>query len=303
MKAVITGATGAIGIALIKELIEEKNEILVITRKESNRNENLPISPHIKILYATLSELCELNVSNHEEYDVFYHLAWDGTVGESRNNLVKQCDNIKYTIDAVELAQKLGCKTFIGVGSQAEYGRSSEVLLPDTKANPENGYGVAKLCAGKMANLKANEYGMRFCWVRVLSVYGPNDRMQSLVMSTIQKVRNKQPVLCTKGEQLWDYLYSGDAAEALYLLGENENATGIYVLGSGESMPLKNFINTICSIVNPDAEVVFGAIPYSKNQVMCLKADITRLQKDVGWKPRTKFIDGIKMTLEYLQKV
>ena len=55
-------------------------------------------------------------------FDTFYHIAW-GYTGAARNKSTRlQSKNIDYTLDAVEAAAKLGCKRFIGAGSQAEYG-------------------------------------------------------------------------------------------------------------------------------------------------------------------------------------
>lgn len=298
MKAVITGATGAIGVALINKLIQEGNEVLVITRKESKRNVNIPKNENVNIVFSALNELAGLEINGG--YDVFYHLAWDGTVGADRNNAKKQCDNVRYTIDAVRLAHRLGCQTFIGVGSQAEYGRVCEPLNSKTATFPENGYGMAKLCAGQLSSLEAKSLGLRHIWVRVLSVYGPYDGMQSVVMSTINKVRNGEPIECTKGEQIWDFLYSEDAANALHLLGKSNLDKKIYVLGSGEGKPLSSYIEEICNMLNAKSKPVFGAIPYSPNQVMFLQADIRELQVDVGWKPTTSFKEGVLKTARYL---
>ena len=251
-------------------------------------------------MYASLDELSKLEPQNTDKYDVFYHLAWDGTVGAERNNPSKQTDNVRFAIDAVDLASRFGCDTFVGVGSQAEYGRIDRKLTPTTPTYPENGYGIAKLCAGQMTALQAKKYEMRHIWVRVLSIYGPYDGMQSMVMSTIGKAIRGETVLCTKGEQIWDYLYSSDAAEALYLLGEKQEAKGVYVLGSGESRLLSDYIKDICKIANPQAKIDFGAIPYSDNQVMFLTADVTRLKEDVNWSPATDFSDGIRKTVDYL---
>lgn len=296
MKIVITGATGTIGMALINKAINENVEVLVIARKDSKRNINLPKSPLVKVKYSTLDELSGFDLDT-KDYDVFYHLAWDGTVGAERNDLVKQCANVKYAIDAVNLADRLGCKTFIGVGSQAEYGRVSRPLLEETNTNPENGYGIAKLCAGKMTEIQASKLGIRHIWVRVLSIYGPHDGSQSLVMSTINKAKINEPILCTKGEQIWDYLYSGDAADALYLLAKCKNARGVYVLGSGVARPLSDYITDIRDTVNPNAKIEFGAIPYSEKQVMFLVASVEKIKRDTGWEPKTDFCSGIKQIL------
>ena len=54
---------------------------------------------------------------------MFYHFGWDGTFGNSRNNMYGQNLNVKYALDAVKAAKATGCHTFVGAGSQAEYGR------------------------------------------------------------------------------------------------------------------------------------------------------------------------------------
>lgn len=69
-------------------------------------------------------------------------LAGIGTFGNSRNNMYGQNLNVKYALDAVEAAFALGCDTFIGAGSQAEYGRYEGSLNESVPAFPENGYGL-----------------------------------------------------------------------------------------------------------------------------------------------------------------
>lgn len=89
-----------------------------------------------------------------------------------------------------------------------------------------------------------NETCRRFWnyWVRILSVYGPNDNAGSMVMSTVRKLKNGETPQFTKGEQKWDYLYSGDAARAFRLLAEKGQSGKVYVLGSGNVKPLSEYI-------------------------------------------------------------
>lgn len=293
-RAVITGATGAIGTALIKELIKQNIEVLVLCREGSERNENIPVSNLVVKKYCDLEQLCSVENDTGKEYDVFYHFAWAGTTGNARNDMLLQNLNVKYALDAVNAAKRFGCKMFIGAGSQAEYGRVEGVLKPDTPTNPETGYGIAKLCAGQMTRQLALQVGLKHIWVRVLSVYGPNDTPNSMVMSTINKLKQNLVPEFTKGEQMWDYLYSGDAARAFYLLGEKGKDGKTYVLGNGKAQPLKEYIKTIQSVVNPDCEIKLGVIPYADKQVMHLEADISDLKKDVGFEPNMDFEEGIK---------
>lgn len=296
-RAIITGATGAIGTALIEELTSAGIEVLVFAREGSQRNRNIKTHPLVKTKYCSLNQLAEVENDTGKQYDVFYHFAWAGTSGMSRNDMYMQNLNVKYALDAVGAAKRFGCNAFIGAGSQAEYGRVEGMLKTNTPAFPEMGYGYAKLCAGQMTRDYASQMGIRHIWVRILSVYGPNDGAQSMIMSTIYKLRNGIVPEFTKAEQMWDYLYSGDAARALRLLGDKGIDRKVYVLGSGTARPLADYIQDIRSVVNPDCEIALGAIPYSKKQVMYLCADVSELQRDIGWNTDVDFKAGIRLIL------
>lgn len=297
-KAIISGATGAIGTALIRLLISEGVQVMVLCRQDSKRISNIPADLAVEIRYCGLDQLCELKNETDETYDAFFHLAWEGTSGAGREDMYLQNDNIKHTLDAVYAAHRFHCKIFVGAGSQAEYGRTSVRLNASTPAFPESGYGMAKLCAGQMSRSLARQLGLKHIWMRVLSVYGPNDGGQSLVMSVIHALQNGETPRCTKGEQQWDYLYSEDAARAFYLAAERGKNGKIYTLGSGKVRPLAEYIREIRDVVAPDLEVDLGAIPYNPGQVMYLCADTEDLEKDTGWKSTVEFKTGIRRTAE-----
>lgn len=297
-RVVISGATGAVGIALINEMISHEIKVLILTHKGSKRNEFIPKHPLVSTMDCSLEDM-QYTYANgsDEEYDAFYHLAWAGTTGNDRNDMYLQNQNVKYALDAVELAHRMHCKVFIGTGSQAEYGRFEGKLTETTPTFPENGYGIAKLCAGQMTRERAHQLGMRQIWARILSVYGPYDGKQSMIMSSINKLLKGERASFTKGEQMWDYLYSKDAARALYLLGQRELA-GVYCLGSGNARPLKEYIMEMRNQISPDSEVGIGDIPYAVGQVMYLCADISKLQKDTGFEVTYGFKQGIREILE-----
>lgn len=300
-RAIITGATGVIGTALIKELIKNDVELLVLLRQGSPKNERIPDHPLITKKYCSLGELSEFQNDTAKKYDVFYHFAWGATSSDNRNNLYAHADNIRYALDAVSVAKRFGCEMFIGAGSQAEYGRHDSALNPNTPCFPENGYGMAKLCAGQMTREYAHQFGIKHIWTRILSVYGPNDGESTMISSLINKLKNNETPLLTKGEQVWDYLYSDDAARAFRLLGEKGIDGKTYVIGSGEARSLKEYMTTIRDVVCPDAQLEFGAIPYSEKQVMYLCANIFDLENDIGWKPKVSFEDGINKTIKLIR--
>ena len=293
MRAIITGATGAVGTALINELIDYGVEILVFCREGSMRNSLIPNHPLVSKKTCALNQLSDIQNDTGKEYDIFYHFAWDGTTGSARNDMYLQNKNVSYSLDAVSAAKRFGCRTFVGAGSQAEYGRVEDKLRPETPVFPESGYGIGKLCEGQMTREYAHQLGMRHIWVRILSVYGPNDSAQSMIMSTINKLKVGAVPQFTKGEQMWDYLYSGDAARAFRLVWEKGIDGKVYVLGSGEARPLADYINDIKNVVSPESKINLGDIPYSDKQVMYLCADIEELEVDTGWRARVSFLEGI----------
>ena len=179
--AVVTGPTGAIGMALCRRLLTAGMTVYAVCRPGSPRAAALPQHPALyrvdcdAAALDTLPERLAGRAGEGGSADAFFHLAWAHTIGPGRNDMPAQIENIRHTVMAVRAGAKLGCRVFVGVGSQAEYGRTRGKLCPDTPAFPETGYGMAKLCAGQMARAECRALGMAGIWTRVLSVYGPHD--------------------------------------------------------------------------------------------------------------------------------
>ena len=325
-RAVVTGPTGAVGRALLKRLLSEGIEVLTLCRPGSGRSADIPDHPLLTKAEAGLEDYAalaeredafgelggyapgEAGLNREKPWDVFYHLAWEGTTGAERNDVTLQLSNAAHALDAVRLAKRLGCTAFIGAGSQAEYGRCEGTLKPDTPAFPQTGYGMAKLAAGQMSRLLCAQLELRHVWARILSVYGPWDTERSRVMSAIEALLyGKKPSL-TKGEQRWDYLYSEDAAEALYLLGDRGQDGKIYCLGSGSAKKLREYmmqirdaVSALTGVSKEKLPLGIGELPYAKDQVMYLCADIADLRRDTGFSPRWTFDAGIRKTAEFVK--
>lgn len=301
-RAVITGASGMIGVALARQCTAAGEEVLAICHRGSSKNEVLRRLNGVEVLETDLDEYARLAGEQWEKsYDTFYHLAWAGTAGQARNDMALQTDNIRYTLDAVELADRMGCRTFVGVGSQAEYGRCQEPLRPDTPAFPETGYGMAKLCAGQMSRYSCEQRGIRHIWARVLSVYGPYGS-QDMITVAVQKLLRGEHVSFTGGEQFWDYLYSEDAVRALRLMAEKGISGKTYVLGNGQSRPLEEYLDILYRVVCEEMDgkgrrvgtVGIGELPYGEGQLMYLAGDVSELWQDTGFVPHVSFKEGIR---------
>jgi len=295
-KIAITGATCMIGSAIARCALERGMDVLCVIRKDTGRLDSLPKSERIKIVYADIAEYAGLDISGG--YDVFYHLAWEKTFGASRDDADTQAANIQYTLDAVRLAKRLGCKKFIGAGSQAEYGTVTEQLTCGTPVNPLSGYGIAKYAAGRLSGLLCSQLGLQFNWMRILSTYGPLDGGHTLIMYAINELRAGRSPAFTKCEQIWDYLYCDDAARAFLAVGSSGVDGKTYPLGSGNPRRLSEYLESLRDAVNPNGVLQFGKKEYYPHQPMYLCADISELENDTGWRPEVSFEDGVRKIIQ-----
>ena len=306
MRVVVNGATGVLGHALIEQCLNNGDEVMAICRRNSDKNNSLPIHENLLIFeldlddYKVTIKKIKENIIQFNKYDVFYHFAWMGTDKGNRNDFDLQNKNVEYSIDAVRFAQALGCKTFIGAGSQAEFGCVEGIIGTKTIANPVSEYGKAKLKAGFETRKLCNELHMNHIWTRVLSVYGPYNGEDSLIISSLRKMISREKTFFTSGEQIWDYLYSEDAGEAFRLLGEKGIDGKTYVIGSGKAYEIRECIKIMARLTGYEDLSGIGSIQYSENQIMHLEADISELTSDTGFVPSFEFEDGIRHTIEYI---
>lgn len=297
--AIVTGPTGAVGVSLIKELKNNNWDVVAIVRPGSNRKHVLNDIKDIQVFECALGEYDCMKTIIKGEYDCFFHFAWDGTYGESRQDVLKQNKNVEYTLQAVEVAKTLGCKVFVGAGSQSEFGHVDGVLKPYMYCEPDNGYGAAKLAACNASRIRCEQLNIRHEWCRIVSLYGPYDGEYTMIMSLIDSLLKKERPICTAGNQIWDYIYSEDAAVAFRLVAEKGKHGSIYCLGSGKTRKLKEYMYILRDCIDPSLEIGIGEREYYPNQVMHLEADISNLQKDTGFEISTPFEEGIRKTIEW----
>lgn len=301
-KAIITGANGPLGISLIEQLVEKNIFVTAIVRPGSQRNKDIPFLKGVSVVECDLSNIFSLKNRLPDKYDAFFHFGWNTASREIVSDPFAQEPCISHTLQSVELAYHLGCKVFVGAGSWAEYGNVEEVITADTPINPRSSYGIAKFAAGKLSRQACKAFGMRHCWCRILSLYGPFDKETTAIMYCIYSLLRGQKPLLTKAEQRWDYIYSKDCARAFYLIAEKGKDGAVYPIGSGQARPLREYFEIIRDYIDSNMSLGLGDKPYPDGQVMNLCADITMLARDTGFKPEYLFDRGIHETIDWVKK-
>ncbi|MCR4846855.1 MAG: NAD(P)-dependent oxidoreductase [Eubacterium sp.] len=317
---IITGATGMIGSHVAKNLMERGINVTAIVRPMSEKlrnlewaereagvacianNENNTEVGKLRVVECGLWDLPTLRDKLGWEHDALFHFGWGFTFGPGRNDAAKQESNVRAAIDAVHLAYEAGCKTFVGAGSQAEFGIVTGTLSDELKKEPVTGYGIAKLAAGRLTALECRNLGMKHNWARILSCYGPGDNDYTMVMSAVRAMMKGERMQFTPAKQVWDYIYADDCAKAFIAIAEKGIDQKSYMIGSGTNKLLKDYIYAIRDAINPELEVGIGERDYNPDQVMHLVADISDLVNDTGYKPTTPFEEGIKQTVEWAKE-
>ncbi len=298
-KVIVTGGTGFVGFRLIKELIEHNIEVIALVRNTGSvQFDSLGKKKLLRIIQYHSDEFHKLD--DAEEIDVFYHLAWAGVTSSQKNDIRVQLENINFSIEMLEYAEKIGVKRFIAIGTVAEYAFSENVIeASSARQTPNDMYGAAKTSVHYILGIYAKMLGVPFNWVVLPSTFGEGRRNDNIITYTITMLLQGKKPQYGALTQMWDFLYVGEVARALHLIGEKGHYEKTYGIGSGNYRQLKDYIIEIRDIINPDLELGIGMQPSLSDKVFSSCVNIYELTKDTGFKPMVTFEEGIRMTIPF----
>lgn len=298
-KALVTGANGFIGSALVRELAENGVEVLALDREGCNGN----VSPKASFMAFDLSCLSEVTERLKEwQPDIYFHLGWFGMSGDTRGDVSVQLRNVEWTLNALRQAKEIGCKRFVCAGSIMEYETFAAVTKQGNRPGSGFVYGTAKLAAHSLCSIEAAGLGIDLVWAEVTNAYGVGEISPRLINSTIRKIIKNEPLQFTSGTQNYDFVYIDDVARAFRLIGENGKPFCHYLIGSSNAKPLREFVLDIKEAVAPDKEFIFGDVPFTGVNLPTETFDCSLTERDTGFKAEISFADGIRKTMKWLQK-
>lgn len=299
-RVVVTGATGFLGAAIARALARRDIAVAVLLRPSANL---WRLGAHIQrmhVLHGTLDDAESYSAALRAfRPDTVMHLAWHGVAKAGREDPAQIRTNVCGSADLMLAAAHAGCRTFVAAGSQAEYGPSDVAIDENHPTRPQSLYGAAKLATFTLLNQVSRQHGLRFAWLRVFSVYGPQDTADTLLSSLIkQLLAGTRPAL-TRADQVWDYLYIEDAADAFVSVGAAQKASGVLNVGAGVARPLRETIMQVRDLIDPTLPLGFGEIPSPMNAVLRLEPLVARLQSFTGWCAATPLSIGLAHTIEW----
>jgi len=300
MRCLVTGASGHLGSFLTRRLVEEGAEVFAVVRPESDLWRLADILDRITIIRADLGNIsnAEASIANAGA-EVVFHLAWQGVTSAFKNDASQITNNVVGSLKLFDIVRSAGCRVWIGVGSQAEYGPTDDVLTEDTPARPTTAYGISKLSVGLLTRKLCELSGIRYVWLRLLATYGPMDDERHLIPSVIRKLLDGERPQLTSGEQEWDYLYVEDAGNAIYETAVQDDVEGVFNLAGGQTYTVRRILEQVRDLIDPPAPLGLGELPYPPDQPMRLAGNIDRLTTATGWRPKITLEEGLKRTVDW----
>ena len=299
VNAIITGATGFVGRALVEELLNHNWKVTVIARKEFGQTEQ---EKQLEIIKSDLSEIRNLkkkDFHNLDEDTYFFHLAWDGTSGNARAEIGLQLSNVEYACDALKLAVSLSCKKFIYAGSVMEYEAMNCIRQGNGKPGLGYIYSSAKLAADIMLRAQAVKYGIEYNNAVISNIYGPGEKSSRFLNTLLRKMLRNESMELTAGQQQYDFIYIEDAVAGIRVVAEKGSPFEAYYIGNEKTRKLKEFILEMKENLKSSSDLQFGKIPYNGEDLDYKKMGAKSLS-EVDFMPKISFKEGILRTKKWI---
>jgi len=297
-RVLLTGARGFIGSNCVNELVTKGFEVHAVSSKGRYNNYPQQVEWHHTDLH-NAEHILRLTAAVRPEY--LLHLAWDVTHGSYWQSL----ENLRWVKASLSLLQAFidaGGQRAVMAGSCAEYDWNYRYCTEEiTPLRPATLYGVCKNALHSMVAAAGREAEISTAWGRLFSIYGPGERRGRLVPTVITSLLNEEEALCTHGEQIRDYLYVKDAAQALVAL-LSSSVEGPVNIASGRPVVLKELIAQAAELAGRPDLVRLGALEVKEDDPPLLLASTRRLKEEVGWQPQYSLKQGLQETIAWWKK-
>ena len=298
---IVTGGAGFIGSNLCYKLVELGHKVTIIDNLSTGIKTNLKkIEKKINFKKLDISKIQDLDEVSFNNIDWVFHLAGIADIVPSIQKPDKYFQsNVLGTLNVLEKSKTAKVKKFIYAASASCYGIPDNFPTKETeKIKPEYPYALTKNIGEQLVMHWAEIYNMPNISLRFFNAYGPNSRTTGAYGAMFgvflaQKL-NKQPLtIVGDGNQTRDFIHVYDLVEAIIKIADHKKINEIYNLASGH----ETSVNYIANIIGGDT-VKIPKRPGEPNRSL---ADITKIQKEINWKPSIKIEDGVRMMLKIIE--
>ncbi len=303
MRVLVTGGAGFIGSHLVRRLLREGYEVVVLDNFCTGRLENLEgVLESVEVVEGDLRDAGAVEGAL-KGVDAVAHLAALVDVAESVEKPHLYLDvNVYGTLNLLRAARRVEVLVF--ASSAAVYG--DPVRLPideEHPISPISPYGATKAAGEALVSAYARLHGFRPVILRLFNVYGPKQsRAYAGVVTEFMRriARGEPPVIYGDGTQTRDFVYVDDAVEYFVRALRDDGIRGVYNVGSGRPVSVLSLAETAARVMGrPDLRPVFA--PPRPGDIKHSVARVDRAVRDFRYEPRVTLEEGLRRTAESLR--
>jgi len=301
-KIYVAGHLGMVGSALVRRLESGGyTNLLVRTRRELD----------------LLDQAATRTFLAHEKPDYIFMAA--AKVGGIHANNTLRADfiyeNLAVECNVIDAAYRAGVERLMFLGSSCIYPREApqpikeEYLLAGPLEPTNEPYAIAKIAGLKLCESYNRQHGTRYVSAMPTNLYGPNDNFDLESSHVLPALLRKAHEAKTRGDaklKVWgsgrpmrEFLHVDDMADACVFLLEKDVGEGLYNVGTGSDVTIRELAETISKVVGFRGELAFDAS--KPDGMMRKRLDVSRMAA-LGWRARIGLEEGLRSTYEWFKR-
>lgn len=268
MKILLTGATGFLGSHLLKALLKENYEIIILKRSFSNIRRIKDLLGMVKVYDIDQCELKQVFEEQGHIHAVMHTATCYGRNKESISQIYET--NTRFSLNLLETA----------IGYNTNIFFNTDTALDSNL----NSYALSKKQFVEWGKKFSKENQISFINLKLEHIYGPDDDETKFVTYIMNQCRrNVIELNLTKGEQQRDFIYIDNVVNVYMLLlkqnWKEKNGFNQYEIGTGETIAIRDLVIMIHELTKSKTKLNFGAIPYRENEIMMSKSKNKQLKE------------------------
>jgi UDP-glucose 4-epimerase len=287
-RVIVTGASGFIGLNLVRALSKLGSEVLVIDRIQSAER-----FAGVEFEWADLRHLDRV-------YDADYliHLAAITNAGYAERHPLDTYEvNVLGTLN---LLNHVRVKERILFPSTALIYRASEMPIDEeAEQDPASIYAQSKIVGEQLIKFHCKRMGVNYTLVRFFNIYGRGQLPMYIVPQVLRQIVEEDRIVLRNGSVTRDLLYVDDCIDAvLKLVVSPSAADSVFNIGSGHTVSIADVASTAVRISgrhNVEINDLEENIDYSPTAIT---ADTRKVRSTIDWRPRISLPEGLKMMWE-----
>lgn len=292
-RALVTGASGFIGAALVRRLLAQGWQVHVVLRPDTPRAALAALGPQLTIHTHDGDTAGLIAIMQAAAPQAVFHLAslfLAQHTAEQVTALVQS--NVLFSTQLAEAMAHNGVTLLVNTGTSWQHHDNQPY-------NPVCLYAALKQAFEAVLRFYVETAGLRVVTLKLFDTYGPGDARPKLLHLLKRHAESGAPLAMSPGEQLIDLVYIDDVIDAFMLaLGQLQGAPAgsmeEYGVSSGAPLALKRIAAIYAEVSGRPLNIEWGGRPYRPREVM---VPWTAYRTLPGWRPRVDLRSGIRRSL------